>query len=94
LTLEPYIHDVHVDIYGILIVAIWGPTFLFTFLLARAASIFLGVVHLELCLIPLLRSTDPTFFHLLLRSAPVIQSTDEAPVLLMTLPPVVHLCLR
>jgi hypothetical protein len=67
---------------------------LFTFLLARAASIFLGVVHLELCLIPLLRSTDPTFFHLLLRSAPVIQSTDEAPVLLMTLPPVVHLRLR
>ena len=94
LTLEPYIHDVHVDIYGILVVAIWGPTFLFAFLLAGAASIFLGVVHLELCLIPLLGSTDSTFFHLLLRSAPVIQSTDEASVLLMTLPPVVHLRLR
>ena len=33
LTLKSNIHDVHVDVYSILIVAIWRPSFLVTFLL-------------------------------------------------------------
>jgi len=96
LTLKSYIHNVHVDIYSILIVAIWCPTFLFTtFLLSSTTiDIFLGVVHLELCLISLLGTSESTFFNLLLRSAPVIQTANEASVMLLITFSVVHLSLR
>lgn len=93
LTLESNIHDVHVDVYSILVVAIWRPTFLITFLLGRT-GVFLGVVHLELGLVSLLGSSDPTFLHLLLRSTPVIQTANEASIMLMAFSPVGHLGLR
>lgn len=90
LTLKSNIHNVHVDIYGVLIVAIGRSSFLISFLLG-GTGVLLGVIHLELCLIPLLGASDPTFLHLLLSSATIIQTSNEASVVLMTFPPVIHL---
>lgn len=41
----------------------------------------------------MLGSSDPTFLHLLLRSTPIIQTTHEASIMLMTFPPIRHLSL-
>lgn len=89
LSLESNIHNVHVDIDSVLIVSIRRPTFLIALLLGRAR--LLGVVHLELGLVSLLLGSNASFSHLLLSSAPVIQTADEASIVLVALPPVVHL---
>ena len=41
----------------------------------------------------MLGSSDSTFLHLLLRSTPIIQTTHEASIVLMTFPPIRHLSL-